>query len=275
MSRREACGGCSVLDPVVPCPPRVGFVEPLSAFRRKVATLGLLADDDLDSLSALGAGEVALPRRRLIVKAGAPLEAAYVIERGWAMEYKVTAAGDRQIIDFLLPGDTMGLDAIAFRYATSEVVALTDVGACAIPRPKLEALKREQPALAFALLACARQERAVLAERLVDLGRRTAYERICCLLLEIWWRLRIAGAVTERTFAFPLDQTLLSDALGLSPTHVNRTLRRIEEDGLVRMHYQAPRRISMLSEQGLVLAAGFDRGYLDPNESLLRGPGRR
>jgi len=248
----------------------LAFVEELSAIRSKVQALGLLAGQELEALAALEVGQVAIPRRKLIVKAGGPIDVAYVIKRGWAMEYKVTASGDRQIIDFALPGDIIGLDAIAFRYATSEIVALTDIDACPIPRQKLEALKRDHPSLSFALLACTRQERAILTERLVNLGRRTAYERLCGLFLELWWRLRIAGAVTERTFPLPLDQTLLSDALGLSPTHVNRTLRRMEEDGLVRMRYQSPRRITILSEEGMALAAGFDRGYLDPNEHLLR-----
>jgi hypothetical protein len=63
-------------------------------------------------------------------------------------------------------------------------------------------------------------ESAILAERLIDAGRRSAYERLSHLLLELFVRLNQIGSTEGMTFYMPLTQELIGDALGLTTVHV-------------------------------------------------------
>jgi CRP-like cAMP-binding protein len=98
-------------------------------------------------------------------------------------------------------------------------------------------------------------ESALFAEHLVGVGRRSAYERVAHLLLEFLVRLQQAGLADERSYALPMTQELLADSLGLSVPHVNRTLRRLREDGLISMKGA---RLTCLDVTALSRLSGFD-----------------
>jgi len=90
--------------------------------------------------------------------------------------------------------------------------------------------------------------------RLIDLGRRTATERIVRLILEIEERARMRGLVSDQTIPFPLRQTHIADALGLTAVHVNRTINALRREGHITF-----RRGSMVIENRKALQeiAGF------------------
>ena len=81
----------------------------------------------------------------------------------------------------------------------------------------------------------AAREAAIYGERIIDIGRRSAYERLAHLILELLTRLRAAGLAEERSYVLPLTQELIADVLGLSGPHVSRMLRLMREEGLVRI----------------------------------------
>ena len=121
----------------------------------------------------------------------------------------------------------------------------------------------DTPRLAAAVLWAASRDEAMVVEHLVDLGRRSASERMAHFLLELNARLRLVGMADRKGFACPLSQYLLADALGLSAVHVNRVLR---EEGLVTFQKGV---VTFDDYDGLVDVAGFDRAYLDHEGPLL------
>jgi CRP-like cAMP-binding protein len=78
----------------------------------------------------------------------------------------------------------------------------------------------------------------MVVEHLVSIGRRNALERTAHFLLELYDRLQLVGLAGHETFACPLNQNVLADALGLSTIHVNRVLRQLRERGLVTLKNQ-------------------------------------
>ena len=50
-----------------------------------------------------------------IVVAGKHYEALFVNHDGWLLRYKILHNGDRQILDFILPGQIFGLQACLFK----------------------------------------------------------------------------------------------------------------------------------------------------------------
>jgi CRP-like cAMP-binding protein len=137
--------------------------------------------------------------------------------------------------------------------------ALTEVLVATVPFARLNGLYETYPKLVtkiFWWLSC---ESTIYAEHLVDLGRRSALERVAHFLLELLTRLQSVGLADDQSFKIPLTQELLADALGLSIPHVNRVLRRLREDNLVVVEDQ---RVTVRDIESLSELADFDPGYL-------------
>src|SRR5690606_16608287 len=94
---------------------------------------------------------------------------------------------------------------------------------------------------------------------LVNVGYRSAYERVAHLLCELYWRLAAVGLAQDDRCRLPLTQTELGDAVALSAVHINRTLMGMRRAGLVRMRGGT---LELLDRDALQAAAGFDPGYL-------------
>ena len=140
--------------------------------------------------------------------------------------------GRRQILNFLLPGDLIGLQAAMFDAALYAVEALTDVQLCILPRRRIWALFGEMPGLAFDVTWLGAREEGFVDENLTSVGRRTAAERVAALIITLYKRATALDLVTDNSFEFPLTQQHIADALGLSLVHTNKTLARLRRMGM-------------------------------------------
>src|SRR5690606_5159182 len=113
--------------------------------------------------------------------------------------------------------------------------------------------------LGAAVAWLAGREESMLAEQVVRLGRRSAYERVAHIFIELFHRLRLVNAVDHHAFDLPLTQEILADTLGLSVVHMNRTLRRLRDDGLLRMKGD---RVAIEDLDRLSQIAEFSPNYL-------------
>ena len=161
----------------------------------------------------------------------------YVLLSGWACYQRILGDGRRQIVRFLLPGDAIGSLSRPNLPSSSAAVALTAV-TVADARPLLrteDELGFKLPGLAKAVEQMCQLDEVGLRDQVVRLGRQTAYERLVHLVLELHSRLRAIGMVECDSFALPLTQEILADALGLSVVHINRTLQQVRRDQLLEM----------------------------------------
>jgi CRP-like cAMP-binding protein len=227
---------------------------------RKLAGIITLFDDELATISSLS-------RRKRKFRAGQNLliegqlnRPAYILIKGWTCSYKILADGSRQIVDFPVPGDFLGLRSLLFRTADHCIEPITDIEAFEVSRVDLIEAFAAAPRLATAVLWATSRNEAMVVEHLVNVGRRTANKRMAHLLLEIGARLRLVGLGTESGFTCPLSQSHLADALGLSAVHVNRTLRDLRKSGLLTFKRGE---VVFNDYAGLVRLADFDTAYLD------------
>ncbi len=195
----------------------------------------------------------------LIVE-GESCDRIFVLQQGWTFSYKMLPDGRRQILNFGLPGDFLGVRASLFETAEHSRAALTDVVVSSFPARMIAEICRTRPEIALAIQWASAREQAMLAEHLVSLGRRSAYERLAHLLLELLNRLQLVGMAGEASYALPLTQEILADALGLSIVHVNRTLRKLRERGLVETR---DRKVVIRNVDRLADEALFENDYLD------------
>jgi CRP-like cAMP-binding protein len=143
----------------------------------------------------------------------------------------------------------------------NSVSSLTDVEVSSVPLGKLFNLFAHFPRVGAALYCCSAYEVALYGEHLVNLGRRSAYERLAHLILELLARLRAVGLAGEFSYMLPLTQELIADVLGLSSPHINRMIRCLREEGLVTMENQ---RVVIHDLASLSALAGFEGSYLTP-----------
>ena len=154
-------------------------------------------------------------------------------ETGWACSYKLLPDGGRQVIDFPIPGDIIGLRSVLLHASDHSFATITDVTVAEISARQLVEAFERQPRLGVAMLWAVSRDEAMVVEHLVNCGRRSAMVRIAHFLVELGLRLQLAGLGSETQFACPLNQYLLADAVGLTAIHVNRILRQLRERGLV------------------------------------------
>lgn len=179
----------------------------------------------------------------------------YTVLSGWAFRYKMLDDGRRQILNYALPADMVGLQGMVMREMEHSVEALTPLTLCVFPRTKLWDLYSRFPSLAFDITWLAAREEQLIDANLVSLGRRTALERTAYLLLHLYVRAEEAGLTKNNSIQFPFTQQHLADTLGMSLVHTNKTLKRLLASQSVRWHN---RLFEVLDRTRLVELAGED-----------------
>lgn len=231
-----------------------------SPLARKLERFLQLGPMDTAALAKLEGRKRAVAAGTELVREREPGQHAYILEDGWACSYKLLADGGRQVIDFPIPGDIIGLRSLLLRTADHSFAAVTDVTVAEVSARQLIDTLEHTPRLAAALFWGASRDEAVVVEHLVNIGRRTALVRTAHLLVEMGLRLELAGLGSPTGFSCPLNQYMLADALGLTAIHVNRILRQLRERGLLTFR---DGRITFHDLPRLRMLAGHHSGYLD------------
>ena len=238
-----------------------------SPLTRKLSAFVALSDVDLETLARFHRHRRRFLAGHQMIHEGQTSASAYILAEGWACSYKMLPNGERQIVDFQVPGDFLGLRSMLFRTSDHSIEAITRIEASEVLASDILDAFARAPRLATAVLWAASRDEAMVVEHLVDIGRRTAEERMAHFLLEFWLRVKLVGAGDTTGYDCPLTQYHLADALGLSAVHVNRVLRILRDDGLVTFQKG---RVTFHDVERLRRLAGFEAGYLDHDGPLLR-----
>jgi CRP-like cAMP-binding protein len=156
-----------------------------------------------------------------------------VLVSGFAYRQKLTRDGARQIVSIHIPGEPLDLQHLFLDVADHNVQTFTRAELAFIPREAIRALVRERPAIARAVLATILVEASIFREWVLNVGRRDSRTRLAHVLCEFAARLESQGLADDYGYELPMSQEQLADALGLTPVHVNRTLKSLEADSLI------------------------------------------
>ena len=234
---------------------------------RKLGAFVALSGSELAVLESLHKRRRTFVAGRDLVHQGQSEQAAYILASGWACSYKILQDGQRQIVDFQIPGVFLGLRSVLLHISDHSIEPVTDIEVSEVLVPDLLGAFSRTPRLATAILWAASRDEAMVVEHLVDVGRRNAAERMAHFLLELGARAALVGMGSKAGFACPLTQYLLADALGLSAVHVNRVLRQLREDGMVTFRDGF---VTFDNYARLTDFAQFDPTYLDQVGPILR-----
>jgi CRP-like cAMP-binding protein len=211
--------------------------------------------DELAFVSRFKRGELVCETGSTILSEGAHSAQLYTLLSGWAFRFKTLPDGRRQILNYCLPGDLIGLQGSVIGTMDHSVEALSPVILCVFQRDGLSDLFKKQPGLSYDVTWIAAREERMLDEHLLSIGRRSAIERAAYLVAFLHQRATAVGASSDATLLIPITQQHVADTLGLSIVHTNKTLRKLAERGLLRWHDRA---CEILDVRGLMDLAGWE-----------------
>lgn len=230
-----------------------------SALASKLQHYLPLTPEERDVVDSLERRERRFRSGEVVLEEGEATDRLYVVTGGWLHSSARLSSGNRQILRFHFPGDLMGVSSIAWAETAATLTAVSDCMVSDFPRLALARVFKEQPRLAALLYAVSAAENVAMSDRLMSLGRTDGRTRIATLFLDILSRLRITDGQIVDSFELPLTQAEIGDAVGLTKVHVNRTLREMEQAGMIE---RSGKIVRIVDEASLVEFAGFkDRHY--------------
>ena len=229
-----------------------------------LARLVALGDIDADEQAAIAAAcqpSQIIEANEAIVQMGETPAFSVALLRGLACRINYLADGRRQILAFQVPGDGVDLYGYALKRLDHSVVALTRCEISRIPHAALDDILNRYPRLALTLWRETILDASIMREQLVRMGQRPALERTANLFCEIIHRMDSAGLATSRGYAFPITQSVLAAALGLSVIHVNRVMKQLRDAKVLTLSRTT---LTVLDRAQLQSMGDFDPRYLEP-----------
>jgi CRP-like cAMP-binding protein len=221
--------------------------------------------EELRFISGFKRGEFVAETGSVILSEGSHSAQLFTLLSGWAFRYKMLEDGRRQILNYLLPGDLVGLQGSVLGEMEHSVEALTPTVLCVFQRDKLDDLFVKHPGLGFDITWLASREERMLDENLLSLGRRSAVERAAYLLAFLHSRASWVGLAERRKLLVPITQQHVADTLGLSLVHTNKTLKKLAEKKLIRW---LDRACEVIDAEGLRELAGWE-GLVERGRPLI------
>ena len=194
-----------------------------------------------------------------LVREGSLPDHSTLILSGLVFRHKVTAEGDRQIVSINVPGDFVDLEGSLLTRADHNVQALIRGEMAVVPMNEVVKLIDSHPRVGRAMWIDTLVDASIYREWVMNVGRRPARQRIGHILCEFARRLELAELASTAGYQFPMTQEQLADAAGLTPVHVNRTLKSLEADNLI---VRKRRNITIPDWERLRDMSGFNELYL-------------
>ncbi len=178
---------------------------------------------------------------------------------GWGCRYKILPSGARQVLAYLMPGDSCDLHVGLLAEMDHSIRTITASSVATIGRADMDAIIEAHPNIGRAMYTAQLIDEGTMRAWITSMGRRSSIERVAHLMCELYLRARNIGVVEGTTFALPLSQLLLADSLGMTPVHLNRVLKELRLAGAMTLERGS---LLIVDPAKLVEIAGFDENYL-------------
>jgi CRP-like cAMP-binding protein len=247
----------------------VTHLEIKRSLLRKLEQHARLSAEDREAILTLPSIARELEPSTYTVREGDPPNQCGILGSGVAYRQKLTGDGDRQIIGLCVPGDPLDFQHLFLDIADHSVQMMSRGEVLFIPRTDLQELVRTRAGVGHAVLVNILIESSIFREWVLNVGRRDARARMAHLFCEFAIRMEAQQMAEASGFHFPVNQEQLADALGLTPVHVNRTLKALEADGLIS---RDKRNIRFPSWERLRDVGDFNQRYLHRDLQLTGDP---
>jgi CRP-like cAMP-binding protein len=204
-------------------------------------------------------------RNGYIAREGEQTTHSCLMLSGFAMRHKILGDGARQICAVHMKGDMVDLQNSFLGVADHSVQVLTDAEVAFIPRDEVKRIAFERPNVGQAMWYDTLVDASIFREWIANVGRRDAHTRIAHLFCEFSLKLKVAGLGELTDYELPMTQEQIADCVGLTPVHVNRTLKKLEAEELITR--RSHRSVTIGDWNKLAQAGDFDSSYLHLQEA--------
>jgi CRP/FNR family transcriptional regulator, anaerobic regulatory protein len=170
-----------------------------------------------------------------LYRAGDRGRSLFAVRSGAAKSYCITESGDEQVLGFTLPGELVGLDGLSDGFYSSSSIVLETSSVCEMPYDGLEGLCKTLPGLNRQIMRVAAREISANQQMLMQLGKRTAEERLASFLLSLSSRFKQRG-LSATEYNLPMSRQDIGNYLGLAIETVSRLFAHFQEQGLLHVN---------------------------------------
>jgi len=195
----------------------------------------------------------------LVVRSGELLNSSIILLDGWLARSKDLPGGERQVTELHVAGDFPDLHGFTLKRLDDDITALSDCRLAVVPHERILDITMQFPRLGRVYWFSTNVDAAIQRELSLSLGQRSAISRMAHLFCELYVRLDVVGRTRDSGYQFPLTQRELSECLGLTVVHANRTLQELRRRNLVELEN---RHLIIRDMRGLEGVAEFDPSYL-------------
>jgi CRP-like cAMP-binding protein len=228
-------------------------------FVDKLSTFNALVADDVSALTRATAASRQYGGKVDLIREGDRPGPVLVILEGWACRYKILPSGTRQILGFLMPGDSCDLHVALLAEMDHSIQTITPALVAKIDRDEMDRMLEAHSRVAKAMYISQLVDEGTMRAWITSMGRRTSLERVAHLICELYIRASNVGITVSPQFSMPLSQLMLADALGMTPVHLNRVLKELRARGAMTV---TRGNVVIAEPQLLIQIAGFDENYL-------------
>jgi CRP-like cAMP-binding protein len=236
---------------------------------KRLAWTDRLSGDEQDELVGSVSRVQSFEAGETIVPAEVPVDFSSIILQGISSRQKVLESGARQITAFHITGDFCDLHTYVLKTLPDSVVAMSHCKVATIPHDKLDRIFRDNYHLARLFWASTLIDAAIFRQWIISIGRRTPIARLAHLFCELFLRFQMVSLTQDMSYPLPVTQTDLSDVLGLSLVHTNRTCAALRLEGLATF---SQRRVTVHDWEALQRTAEFNPQYLHLQKKMALAP---
>ena len=237
-----------------------GSRSELQILIRKLGYWQKLDEADVQAIMSLKHTIKVVENHHYLVREYDRAQHACVLLSGFAIRHKIVAGGNRQIVAIHMKGEFVDLQNSMLGIADHSVQMLSKGRVACIAAEDLHELAFQRPNVGRALWTDTLVDGSIFREWIATIGRRDALTRITHVLCEFALRMEAAGLGQRGNYELPMTQEQLADATGLTPVHINRTIKQLRATGLIEGN--SPRSVIIGDWRKLAEAGDFNSNYL-------------
>ena len=231
----------------------------MNRFVSKLHAFGGLSSAGMSALSEATSHPQQIASKRDLIREGDRPGPVFVMLEGWAVRYKILPNGTRQIVGYLMPGDSCDLHIGLLAEMDHSIQTITPALVAHIDRATIDEIMNNHVSVAKALYISQLIDEGTMRAWITSMGRRSSIERVAHLMCELYVRARNIGLTTDTQLTLPLSQLILADSLGMTPVHLNRVLKELRVAGAMTIMRGS---LEIIDPAKMVHIAGFDENYL-------------
>lgn len=228
-------------------------------FIEKLGRFATLNEVDVAELTHATARVRSVAPRQDLIREGDQPGPVFIILEGWAFRYKILPNGTRQVLAYLMPGDSCDLHVGLLAEMDHSIQSVTAVRYATIARLEMDEIMDRCRNIAKAMYVGQLVDEGIMRAWITSMGRRASVERVAHLMCELYVRAKNIGLIGEKSFEMPLSQSMLADSLGMTAVHLNRVLKKLRLDDAMIIRRGS---LTITDPVKLVQIAGFDENYL-------------